>query len=66
MNQTDVTLRTHQVAELLGISGNTVRRLAEEGVLPVAFKTRGGHDRFKLSDVLAYREARSSRSQEED
>lgn len=43
-------LRTKEVAEMLGISEQTVRRLATAGRLPVIF-TGGGHRRFRREDV---------------
>lgn len=38
------------VAEALGVSPSTVRRLADQGVLPGA-RTEGGHRRFRREDV---------------
>jgi excisionase family DNA binding protein len=43
-------LSTAQVAELLGVSAATVKRWAEAGLLPAA-RTRGGHRRFRRSEV---------------
>lgn len=47
-------LTTSRAAEILGVSNTYVRRLADAGTLPIEF--RGTHRRFRLSDVLAYRE----------
>lgn len=47
-------LTTSRAAEILGVSDTYVRRLADAGSLPIEF--RGTHRRFRLSDVLAYRE----------
>lgn len=38
------------VAEMLGVSAETVSRWADDGVLPF-FRTPGGHRRFRRSDV---------------
>jgi len=47
-------LTTSQAAEILGVSDTYVRRLADSGALPI--EMRGTHRRFRLSDVMAYRE----------
>jgi len=47
-------LTTRQAAALLGVSYNTLLRLADEGALPHR-RTRGGHRRFREADVLALR-----------
>ncbi|MFC9835815.1 helix-turn-helix domain-containing protein [Rhodococcus sp. NPDC127530] len=47
-------LTTSQAAEILGVSDTYVRRLADTNALPL--EMRGTHRRFRLSDVMAYRE----------
>ena len=42
------------VAEILGVSDTYVRKLADAGKLPI--ELRGTHRRFRLDDVMAYRE----------
>ena len=44
-----------ELAALLGVSPDTIRRYAREGRIPVFFVTPGGHYRF---DFEAVREAR--------
>ena len=51
--QPDMLLSTAQVADLLGVSAATVKRWAEAGVLPSA-RTRGGHRRFRRSELQAF------------
>lgn len=55
----DRQLTSQQVAELLNVSRQYVTRLADSGELPAA-ATEGGHRRFRLVDVLAYRHRRDS------
>jgi excisionase family DNA binding protein len=43
-------LSLHQAAALLGVHPGTVRAWADKGLLPV-YRTRGGHRRFKRSEV---------------
>ncbi|MEV0948190.1 helix-turn-helix domain-containing protein [Rhodococcus sp. NPDC049939] len=47
-------LTTSQAAEILGVSDTYVRRLANSKVLPI--QMRGTHRRFRLSDVMNYRD----------
>ncbi|MGC0363107.1 excisionase family DNA binding protein [Rhodococcus sp. 27YEA15] len=47
-------LTTSQAAEILGVSDTYVRKLADAGKLPI--ELRGTHRRFRLDDVVAYRE----------
>ncbi|MFC4603869.1 helix-turn-helix domain-containing protein [Rhodococcus kronopolitis] len=47
-------LTTSQAAEILGVSDTYVRRLADAQELPIEF--RGTHRRFRLSELLAYRQ----------
>lgn len=47
-------LTTSQAAEILGVSDTYVRKLADAGKLPI--ELRGTHRRFRLDDVMAYRE----------
>lgn len=46
----DELLPLSAVAEALGVSPSTVRRLADQGALP-GTRTEGGHRRFRRSDV---------------
>jgi excisionase family DNA binding protein len=46
----DELLPLSAVAAALGVSSSTVRRLADQGVLP-GTRTEGGHRRFRRSDV---------------
>lgn len=58
------TLSTSQAAALLGVSHNTVRRLADEGVLPSwrvpHVSGEPGYRRFNRSDVEALKEGSST------
>lgn len=47
---------TLRAAELLGVTDRTVIRWADEGTLPVAYRTAGGHRRFRLADVQAMKD----------
>ncbi|MGG7104342.1 excisionase family DNA-binding protein [Rhodococcus sp. 24CO] len=47
-------LTTSQAAEILGVSDTYVRKLADAGKLPI--ELRGTHRRFRLDDVMGYRE----------
>lgn len=47
-------LTTSQAAEILGVSDTYVRRLADSNALRI--ELRGTHRRFRLADVMAYRE----------
>lgn len=38
---------------MIGVSKDTIRRYADEGILPVN-RTEGGHRRFKAQDVMRY------------
>lgn len=53
----DRELTSQQTAELLNVSRQYVTRLADNGELPAA-TTEGGHRRFRLADVLAYKHRR--------
>ncbi|MDI9916321.1 helix-turn-helix domain-containing protein [Rhodococcus sp. IEGM 1379] len=53
-------LTTSQAAEILGVSDTYVRKLADAGKLPI--ELRGTHRRFRLDDVMAYREQFPKRS----
>jgi excisionase family DNA binding protein len=56
MNPDDQWLSLHAAAELLGVHASTVRIWSDKGLLPV-YRTRGGHRRFKKSEVLLWAEA---------
>ena len=58
ISPTSRTLTTQQAADLLGITRVTLVKLLEEKKIP--FERIGTHRRVKLSDVLAFREARKS------
>ncbi|MGB7926261.1 MAG: helix-turn-helix domain-containing protein [Pyrinomonadaceae bacterium] len=47
-------LTSREAAQLLGVSEASVKRWADSGLLP-AFKTAGGHRRFRPEDVAAFR-----------
>jgi MerR family transcriptional regulator, light-induced transcriptional regulator len=47
-------LTSREAARLLGVSEASVKRWADSGVLP-AFKTVGGHRRFRPEDVAVFR-----------
>lgn len=47
-------LTTSQAGEILGVSDTYIRKLADAGKLPI--ELRGTHRRFRLDDVIAYRE----------
>ncbi|NMM86155.1 DNA-binding protein [Rhodococcus sp. SRB_17] len=53
-------LTTSQAAEILGVSDTYVRKLADAGKLPI--ELRGTHRRFRLDDVMTYREQFPKRS----
>lgn len=52
MGEDAAILTSGQVAQMMGISSQTVRQLTHRGVLPCEF-THGGHRRYCISDVLA-------------
>jgi excisionase family DNA binding protein len=56
MNPEDQWLSLHAAAELLGVHASTVRIWSDKGLLPV-YRTRGGHRRFKRSEVLLWAES---------
>ncbi|MBC7931801.1 MAG: helix-turn-helix domain-containing protein [Rubrivivax sp.] len=56
-------LTSREAARLLGVSEASVKRWAEEGLLP-AEKTTGGHRRFRPEDVAAFRRAKFGRTDE--
>ncbi|PWU22799.1 MAG: hypothetical protein C5B49_00080 [Bdellovibrio sp.] len=53
-------LSTREAAQLLGISENTLRRLADRRIIP-SRKSRGGHRSFLEAHILQYRESRTLR-----
>lgn len=44
-----------RAARILRVSDRTVERMADDGRLPVAYWTPGGHRRFRLADIEAAR-----------
>ncbi len=56
MNLDDQWLSLHAAAELLGVHSSTVRIWSDKGLLPV-YRTKGGHRRFKRSEVLLWAES---------
>ena len=56
MNPEDQWLSLHAAAELLGVHSSTVRIWSDKGLLPV-YRTRGGHRRYKRSEVLLWAES---------
>jgi excisionase family DNA binding protein len=57
----DQWLSLHEAAEFLGVHPSTVRIWSDKGLLPV-FRTKGGHRRFKRSEVVLW--ANASRTQQ--
>jgi excisionase family DNA binding protein len=60
-NIEDDWLSLHEAAGILGVHPNTVRIWSDKGLLPV-YRTRGGHRRYKRSEVLLW--ANTSRGQQ--
>jgi excisionase family DNA binding protein len=58
---TSALLSTHEAAQRLYISDETLRRWTKEKKLPLAQTTKGGHRRYYLSDVLALAADQSSK-----
>ncbi len=52
----DQWLSLHAAAELLGVHASTVRIWSDKGLLPV-YRTKGGHRRYKKSEVLLWAES---------
>jgi excisionase family DNA binding protein len=52
----DQWLSLHAAAELLGVHASTVRIWSDKGMLPV-YRTKGGHRRYKRSEVLLWAES---------
>ncbi len=53
-------LSLHEAAELLGVHPSTVRIWSDKGLLPV-YRTRGGHRRYKRSEVVLWENTSRSR-----
>lgn len=51
-------LDTHQVSELLGLATVTLAQMRARGEGPPFFRVNKRHVRYRLGDVLAYRDAR--------
>lgn len=47
---------TERARRILGVTDRTVTRWADDGTLPVATRTRGGHRRYRLGDVTDLRD----------
>lgn len=47
-------LTVSETATMLGVSAATVRRMANEGILPCYRVGKGGHRRFKKKEVLGF------------
>ena len=56
MNPDDQWLSLHAAANLLGVHSSTLRIWSDKGMLPV-YRTKGGHRRFKRSEVLLWAES---------
>jgi excisionase family DNA binding protein len=56
MNPDDQWLSLHDAAALLGVHASTVRIWSDKGLLPV-YRTKGGHRRYKRSEVLLWTES---------
>jgi len=54
VSQASAVCTTQRAASILGISVSSVQRLVEAGAIG-AWKTRGGHRRLPLAEVLAYK-----------
>jgi len=50
MDHTNGPMTTSEVAAIFNVTGSTVKRWAESGLLP-HFRTPGGHYRFQPADV---------------
>lgn len=53
-NRLDVLLKVGQVAEILSVHSETVRRLIDSGVIAAVINETTGHRRVRLSDVEAF------------
>ncbi len=56
MNPDDEWLSLHAAAEILGVHSSTVRIWSDKGLLPV-YRTKGGHRRYKRSEVVLWAES---------
>ena len=56
LNADDQWLSLHAAAEILGVHASTVRIWSDKGLLPV-YRTKGGHRRYKKSEVLLWAES---------
>jgi DNA-binding transcriptional MerR regulator len=61
----DLLLETSTVGRRLELSAEYVRRLANQGVLPVALRTHAGRRLFRPEDVEALRLRREQHAREE-
>ena len=53
-------MKATEVADYLGVSHRSVIRWADDGILPLAFRTPGGHRRFRPEDVAAFKADRDT------
>lgn len=58
MNATDRLLTNREVADMLGVHPNTVKRMANAGELPFIRIVKRGDRRYRLGDVQKLLEAR--------
>ncbi len=49
------TIPTREVASMLGVTETTVKRWADDGILPCV-RTPGGHRKFRLTDIVRFAE----------
>ena len=56
MNPDEQWLSLHAAAQLLGVHSSTVRIWSDKGLLPV-YRTKGGHRRYKRSEVVLWAES---------
>ena len=45
---------SRRAGDMLGVDERTVVRWADDGILPVAYRTAGGHRRFEVAVIEAH------------